>query len=65
EKINDEGDGVVEAIQLIEALGGFEVAHLQLEMFIDKATTALDPLPNGSEKEALINFAAWLTDRSV
>ena len=65
EKINDEGDGVVEAIQLIEALGGFEVAHLQLEMFIDKATTALDPLPNRSEKEALINFAAWLTDRSV
>ena len=64
-EIKEDGQGVAEAIELIENLGGFEVAHLQLEMFIDKATTALDPLPSGSEKEALINFAAWLTDRSA
>ena len=64
-EIKEDGQGVAEAIDLIENLGGFEVAHLQLEMFIDKATTALDPLPSGSEKEALINFAAWLTDRSA
>lgn len=64
EKIDESGAGVNEAIALIEKLGGFEVAQLQLEMFIDKATSALDPLKDGSEKEALINFAAWLTDRS-
>jgi heptaprenyl diphosphate synthase len=62
--IDEEGNGVSNAIELIEKLHGFEVAQLQLEMFIDKATTALDPLPSGSEKEALINFASWLTDRS-
>lgn len=63
-KIDEAGNGVSNAIDLIEKLDGFEVAQLQLEMFIDKATTALDPIPAGSEKEALISFASWLTDRS-
>jgi len=63
-KVDEAGNGVDEAIELIEKLGGFEVAQLQLEMFIDKSATALDPLKSGSEKEALINFATWLTDRS-
>jgi heptaprenyl diphosphate synthase len=63
-KIDEAGKGVSNAIDLIEKLDGFEVAQLQLEMFIDKATTALDPIPAGSEKEALISFASWLTDRS-
>jgi geranylgeranyl pyrophosphate synthase len=63
-KVDEAGNGVDEAIELIEKLGGFEVAQLQLEMFIDKSATALDPLKSGSEKDALLNFATWLTDRS-
>lgn len=64
-KVDESGNGVAAAIDLIEKLGGFEVAQLQLEMFIDKAATALDPLKAGSEKEALISFASWLTNRSA
>jgi heptaprenyl diphosphate synthase len=63
-KVDEAGNGVDAAIDLIENLGGFEVAQLQLEMFIDRAATALDPLKAGSEKDALLNFASWLTDRS-
>lgn len=64
EEIDEAGNGVSKAIEIIKDLNGFEVAQLQLEMFIDKATTALDSLPSGSEKEALINFASWLTNRN-
>lgn len=45
-------------------LGGFDVAALHLESLIDQAMTSLDSVPKGSARDALVQFAEWLTKRN-
>jgi hypothetical protein len=45
-------------------LDGFDVATLHLESLIDQAMTSLDSVPKGSARDALVQFAEWLTKRN-
>jgi len=51
-------------IKKITQLGGFDVAELHLESLIDQAMVSLDSVPKGSARDALIQFAEWLTKRN-
>jgi geranylgeranyl pyrophosphate synthase len=51
-------------IDKVTTLGGFDVAALHLESLIDQAMTSLDSVPKGSARDALVQFAEWLTKRN-
>jgi geranylgeranyl pyrophosphate synthase len=51
-------------IEKVTNLGGFDVATLHLESLIDQAMTSLDSVPKGSARDALVQFAEWLTKRN-
>ena len=51
-------------IKKVSDLGGFDVAGIHLESLIDQAMTSLDLLKPGSAKDALKQFAEWLTKRN-
>jgi geranylgeranyl pyrophosphate synthase len=51
-------------IEKVKELGGFDVATLHLESLIDQAMASLDSVPKGSARDALVQFAEWLTKRN-
>jgi heptaprenyl diphosphate synthase len=57
-------DLIQNIIEKVTNLGGFDVAALHLESLIDQAMTSLDSVPKGSARDALVQFAEWLTKRN-
>jgi heptaprenyl diphosphate synthase len=57
-------ENIGKTIAKVTELGGFDVAGLHLESLIDQAMTALDSVPKGSARDALVQFAQWLTKRN-
>jgi heptaprenyl diphosphate synthase len=57
-------ENIGKTIAKVSDLGGFDVASLHLESLIDQAMTALDSVPKGSARDALVQFAQWLTKRN-
>jgi heptaprenyl diphosphate synthase len=57
-------DLIQTTIDKVTSLGGFEVAALHLESLIDQAMTSLGSVPQGSARDALVQFAEWLIKRN-
>ena len=63
-KVKNNPAAIEETINKVAELGGFDVATLHLESLIDQAMSSLDLVPQGSAKDALVQFAEWLTKRN-
>ncbi|MBF0622709.1 MAG: polyprenyl synthetase family protein [Magnetococcales bacterium] len=59
-----EKDSLQRAIQLIRERGSLDYAINKARHFADQAIAALEPLPDGPEKEAMIMLADFSVDRS-
>jgi heptaprenyl diphosphate synthase len=64
EKVKNNPSAIQETINKVSELGGFDVATLHLESLIDQAMSSLDLVPQGAAKDALVQFAEWLTKRN-
>jgi heptaprenyl diphosphate synthase len=63
-KVRNNPAAIEETINKVAELGGFDVATLHLESLIDQAMSSLDLVPQGAAKDALVQFAEWLTKRN-